>query len=76
MDAKTPDPLTRLAAALETLSSSQLKLAEAAERLAGVADEVPRRRLLGAADTSRRTAREANAAAARVADAPPLAPGF
>ena len=35
MDATTPnDPLARLAAALETLSASQLKLAEAAERLA------------------------------------------
>ena len=66
MDA-TPDPLARLAAALETLSASQLRLAEAAERLAGIADEVPRQRLLGAAGTSRRTAREASAAAARAA---------
>ena len=70
------DPLARLAAALETLSTSQLRLAQAAERLAGVAeDEVPRQRLLGAADRSRRTAREANAAAARAAgDVPPLEP--
>jgi hypothetical protein len=70
MNAKhsSDDPLARLAAALESLSASQLKLADAAEMLSGIADEVPRRRLTGAAQTSRRAAREAMAAAARVAE--------
>lgn len=71
MEASTPesnDPLARLAAALESLSASQLKLAEAAERLSGVADEVPRQRLTGAAQTSRKAARDAMAAAAKVSD--------
>lgn len=75
MDAITPDPLARLAAALETLSASQIALADAAERLAHAADDVPRQRLTGAAATSRRAAREAAAAAARVSAAQPLAPG-
>lgn len=75
MDATSPDPLTRLAAALETLSASQLKLADAADKLAGVADAVPRERLTGAAAVSRKAAREASAAAARVSAAPPLVPG-
>ena len=66
MDAITPDPLTRLAAALESLSASQLALADAAEKLAGAADAVPRQRLTGAAATSRKAAREAMAAAAKV----------
>lgn len=66
MDATSPDPLTRLAAALESLSSSQLALADAAERLARASDAVPRERLTGAADRSRRAARHAKAAAARV----------
>ena len=35
MDAIEPDPLTRLAYALESLSASQLALADAAEKLAG-----------------------------------------
>jgi hypothetical protein len=77
MDASTPhndDPLARLAAALESLSASQLKLAEAAERLSCVADEVPRQRLTGAAATSRRAAREAMAVAARVSDVQLRAP--
>ena len=68
------DPLTRLAAALETLSSSQLALAEAAERLAATSDDVPRDRLTGAAATSRRAARKAAAAAARVSETPALPP--
>ena len=71
MDAPT-DPLARLAAALESLSAGQLKLAEAAERLAAASDAVPRERLAGAAESSRRAARSAAAAAARVSDAPPL----
>jgi hypothetical protein len=75
MDATSPDPLSRLAAALERLSASQIALADAAERLAGAADAVPRERLAGAAATSRRAAREAAAAAARVSAAPPLARG-
>ena len=76
MDAIQPDPLTRLATALESLSASQLALAAAAEKLAGAADEVPRRRLTGAAATSRKAAREAMAAAAKVsAVGQPLAPG-
>ena len=76
MDATpAPDPLARLAAALESLSASQLALADAAERLAGAADAVPRERLTGAAATSRRAARHAAAAAARVSDVQPLAPG-
>jgi hypothetical protein len=66
MDAIQPDPLTRLAYALESLSASQLALADAAEKLAGAADAVPRRRLTGAAETSRKAAREAMAAAAKV----------
>jgi hypothetical protein len=76
MDAPKPDPLARLAAALESLSASQLALAEAAEKLAGAADAVPRQRLTGAAQTSRKAAREAMAAAAKVsAVQQPLAPG-
>ena len=76
MDATKPDPLARLAAALESLSASQLALADAAEKLAGAADDVPRQRLTGAAATSRKAAREAAAAAARVsAVGQPLAPG-
>lgn len=66
MDAIQPDPLTRLAHALESLSASQLALADAAEKLAGAADAVPRQRLTGAADTSRKAARQAMAAAAQV----------
>jgi hypothetical protein len=76
MDATQPDPLARLATALETLSASQLALADAAERLARAADDVPRERLTGAAATSRKAARQAAAAAARVSDAQPLTPGF
>ena len=76
MDATSPqDPLARLAAALETLSASQLALADAAERLANAADTVPRERLTGAAATSRKAARHAAAAAARVSAVPPLVPG-
>jgi hypothetical protein len=75
MDAIPPDPLTRLAAALESLSASQIALADAAEKLAGAADAVPRERLAGAAVTSRKAAREAAAAAARVSAAPRLARG-
>ena len=75
MDATSPDPLARLAAALESLSASQIALADAAERLAGAADAVPRERLTGAAETSRKAARHAAAAAARVSAAQPLAPG-
>jgi hypothetical protein len=71
MDAPA-DPLARLADALEALSAGQLKLAEAAERLAAASDTVPRERLAGAAASSRRAARSAAAAAARVSDAPPL----
>ena len=73
-----PDPLARLATALETLSTSQLALAEAAERLAAASDDEPSDRLTGAAATSRRAARKAAAAAARVSETPalpPLAPG-
>ena len=66
MDAIQPDPLSRLAHALESLSASQLALADAAEKLAGAADAVPRQRLTGAAETSRKAAREAMAAAAKV----------
>ena len=69
-----PDPLARLATALESLSSSQLALAEAAERLAAATDDVPRDRLTGAAATSRRAARKAAAAAARVSETPALPP--
>ena len=69
MDAHSPDPLTRLAAALESLSASQIALADAAERLSSVTDAVPRERLTGAADRSRRAARHAKAAAARVSAA-------
>ena len=77
MDATHPDPLTRLASALESLSASQLALADAAEKLAGAADEVPRQRLTGAAATSRKAAREAMSAAAKVsAVQQPHAPGF
>jgi hypothetical protein len=74
MDATSPqpDPLARLAAALETLSHSQLALAEAAERLARATDGVPRERLTGAAATTRRAARAAMATSAQVAAAPPL----
>ena len=74
MDALEPDPLTRLAAALESLSASQIALADAAEKLAGAADAVPRQRLTGAAATSRKAARDAAAAAARVSAVgqPPL----
>ena len=76
MDATKPDPLARLAAALESLSASQLALADAAEKLAGAADAVPRRRLTGAAATSRKAARDAAAAAAKIsAVGSPLAPG-
>jgi hypothetical protein len=65
-----PDPLARLASALETLSASQIALADAAERLARAAgDDLPRQRLTGAAATSRKAARHAAAAAARVSDA-------
>ena len=77
MDAIQPDPLLRLAYALESLSASQLALADAAEKLAGAADAVPRQRLTGAAETSRKAAREAMAAAAKVsAVGQPPAPGF
>ena len=77
MDAIQPDPLLRLADALESLSASQLALADAAEKLAGAADAVPRQRLTGAAETSRKAAREAMAAAAKVsAVGQPPAPGF
>ena len=60
MDAIQPDPLHRLADALESLSAGQLALAEATDRLAGGADAVPRERLAGAAATSRRAARHAS----------------
>jgi hypothetical protein len=77
MDAPKQDPLARLAAALESLSASQLALADAAEKLAGAADAVPRERLTGAAATSRRAARDAMGAAAKVsAVQQPLTPGF
>ena len=66
MNASQPDPLTRLATALESLSASQLALADAAEKLAGAADAVPSQRLTGAAATSRKAAREAAAAAAKL----------
>jgi hypothetical protein len=76
MDASRPDPLARLAAALESLSASQLALADAAEKLAGAADAVPRQRLTGAAATSRKAARDAMAAAAKVSQVEqPLPPG-
>jgi hypothetical protein len=75
MDATTTDPLARLALALEALSANQLKLAEAAERLAASSDAVPRRRLTGAAHATRRAARETAAAAARVSDVQLPAPG-
>lgn len=72
----TPDPLARLATALESLSASQLALADAAERLSRASDAVPRERLTGAAARSRAAARHAAAAAARVSDAQlPAAPG-
>ena len=77
MDATQPDPLARLATALESLSASQLALADAAEKLAGAADAVPRERLTGAAATSRKAARDAMAAAAKVsAVGQPPVPGF
>ena len=67
-----PDPLDRLALALEQLSANQVALAEAAERLARVSDAVVRRRLTAAASTTRRAARTTAGASAQVSGAPGL----
>lgn len=59
------DPLARLAAALERMSSASLALSEASERLGRVAPADARDELAAAAIASRRAARTAAAASAR-----------
>ena len=69
MDAAAEGPLDRLAVALERLSSANLALSDASERLAASAEGRAHDEFAAAAASSRRAAREAAAASARAASA-------
>jgi len=68
------DPLNRLAAALERLSSTSLALSEASERLGRVAPADAQDELVAAAAASRRAARTAAAASAHASSVATASP--